>query len=150
MKLTAKQIGFTIVELLIVIVVIGILATITIAVYNGVQQRGRDSMRTSDVRSVQKAIEMYKIDTGSYPQAISGGTPVADGAGTALSNLSTVLTPTYLATIPSDPKVGVYYSYVRQDTWGRYAVLISYEAKTVCHLGAGNQGIAYWGYQACT
>ena len=40
-----KQTGFTIVELLIVIVVIGILAAITIVAFNGVQQRARDAQR---------------------------------------------------------------------------------------------------------
>lgn len=47
MRIKNKQnSGFTIVELLIVIVVIGILAAITIVAYNGVQQRARDMTRT--------------------------------------------------------------------------------------------------------
>ncbi|MCA9336234.1 prepilin-type N-terminal cleavage/methylation domain-containing protein, partial [Candidatus Saccharibacteria bacterium] len=41
--------GFTIVELLIVIVVLAILAAITIVAYNGIQQRSRDSIRKSDL-----------------------------------------------------------------------------------------------------
>ncbi|MCA9336117.1 prepilin-type N-terminal cleavage/methylation domain-containing protein, partial [Candidatus Saccharibacteria bacterium] len=44
-----KKTGFTIVELLIVIVVIAILAAITIVAYNGIQQRSRDSIRKSDL-----------------------------------------------------------------------------------------------------
>jgi len=149
MKPWAKQKGFTIVELLIVIVVIAILAAISIVAYNGIQQRGRDSVRTSGIRSLQKVIEIYKIDTGSYPQAINGGTPIADGSGSALSNLSTALVPGYIPSIPTDPKPGVTYSYVRQDALGRYAILINYETQTVCHSGMNNQGVGYWGYQAC-
>lgn len=59
--------GFTIVELLIVIVVIGILATITVVAYNGIQGRALDSRRLSDARLIIKALEMYKINNGSYP-----------------------------------------------------------------------------------
>jgi prepilin-type N-terminal cleavage/methylation domain-containing protein len=62
-----KQTGFTIVELLIVIVVIGILAAITIVAYNGVQARARDSQRVSDLQSIQKALELYKAQHGTYP-----------------------------------------------------------------------------------
>lgn len=59
--------GFTIVELLIVIVVIGILAAITITAYNGIQQRGRDAERTSDVKQLKKALEMFYAEKNYYP-----------------------------------------------------------------------------------
>lgn len=59
--------GFTIVELLIVIVIIGILAAITIVAYNGIQTRSRDSRRSSDLAQMSKAIELYNADNGSYP-----------------------------------------------------------------------------------
>lgn len=63
--------GFTIVELLIVIVVIGILAAITIVAYNGIQNRAQDARRVSDLNRLSKAIEMYQADNGTYPA--SGG-----------------------------------------------------------------------------
>lgn len=59
--------GFTIVELLIVIVVIAILAAIVIVAYNGVQAKARDNRRTVDMQSIQKALEVYKISNGNYP-----------------------------------------------------------------------------------
>lgn len=65
--------GFTIVELLIVIVVIGILATITVVAYNGIQGRALDSRRLSDARAIIKALEMYKINNGSYPIVATSG-----------------------------------------------------------------------------
>lgn len=61
------QQGFTIVELLIVIVIIGILAAITIVAYNGVQQRARASAASSALSSVRKKLELYKVDNGGYP-----------------------------------------------------------------------------------
>lgn len=62
-----KSRGFTIVELLIVIVVIAILAAITIVAYNGIQARARDNIRYQDVKSIMKALELYKADKGYYP-----------------------------------------------------------------------------------
>lgn len=67
-----KQTGFTIVELLIVIVVIAILAAITIVAFNGVQTRARDSERIQKINNIAKAIELYKIDNGRYPAILDG------------------------------------------------------------------------------
>lgn len=68
----AKQKGFTIVELLIVIVVIGILAAITIVAYNGIQQRARDTQRKADLAAVIKGFQVYKIDKDDYISTGSG------------------------------------------------------------------------------
>jgi prepilin-type N-terminal cleavage/methylation domain-containing protein len=54
--------GFTIVELLIVIVVIGILAAITIVAYNGVQTRARSAALVSGIKSVEKAFNLLAIE----------------------------------------------------------------------------------------
>lgn len=97
--------GFTIVELLIVIVVISILATISIVAYNGVQERARDSQRRGDVQAIVKALELYYIDNGRYPPG-SGSTTINTGWSTTAdgswANLASLLRP-YLATLPRDP-----------------------------------------------
>lgn len=63
-----KQTGFTIVELLIVIVVIAILAAITIVAYNGIQNRAYDSAIQSDLSTLAKKIQMRALDNNdSYP-----------------------------------------------------------------------------------
>jgi prepilin-type N-terminal cleavage/methylation domain-containing protein len=81
MKPWAKQTGFTIVELLIVIVVIGILAAITIVAYNGIQQRGRDAQRKSDLVQIAKALELYRVDKGGYPSSTTGCASGSNGGG---------------------------------------------------------------------
>ena len=100
--------GFTIVELLIVIVVIGILAAITIVAYNGIQAKARDTQRIADMKTIAKALELYKTNNGSYPAAV--GTTNASGwevshNGTAATNfLSALVSPTNgVSKIPVDP-----------------------------------------------
>lgn len=67
--------GFTIVELLIVIVVIGILAAITVVAFNGVQARAHNAKRVSDLTGIAKALELYRVDNGRYPAAVGPGAP---------------------------------------------------------------------------
>lgn len=66
-SLKNKQSGFTIVELLIVIVVIGILAALVITTFNGIQQKGRDTERETDVKAVHGQLEAYYAQNGTYP-----------------------------------------------------------------------------------
>lgn len=66
--------GFTIVELLIVIVVIAILAAITIVAYNGIQNSAYDSTVQSDIGNAAKKIELYRISNGSDLYTSNGNT----------------------------------------------------------------------------
>lgn len=59
--------GFTIVELLIVIVVIGILAAITIVSFRGIQTRAENAVRLSEVKVWEQAIALYQTSTGKFP-----------------------------------------------------------------------------------
>lgn len=84
--------GFTIVELLIVIVVIGILAAITIIAYNGVQQKARLTQYTTDSVTIVKKMETYNSAVGTYPLTASGSVDTAastpqTAAGIALTAL---------------------------------------------------------------
>lgn len=108
MGIHKKQTGFTIVELLIVIVIIGILAAITIVAYNGIQGRARDTQRAQDMQTIVKALEIYKATNGVYPAAV--GTANASGwevshDGTAATNfLSTLSSSKTISVVPLDPK----------------------------------------------
>lgn len=67
LKKTSQK-GFTIVELLIVIVVIGILAALVLNTFNGVQARARNTERQTDVKAIASQLEVYYADNGGYPQ----------------------------------------------------------------------------------
>lgn len=66
-----SQPGFTIVELLIVIVVIGILAAITIVAYNGIQDRARTVALQSDLSQVDQQLKLFQAEAGTYPATVS-------------------------------------------------------------------------------
>ncbi len=66
-SLTRKQSGFTIIELLIVIVVIGILATLVITTFSGIQRNARNRAREADINSVRSQLEFYYGQQGVYP-----------------------------------------------------------------------------------
>lgn len=59
--------GFTIVELLIVIVVIGILATLVITTFTGIQQKARNTKRQTDINAIHGQVEAYFAQNGKYP-----------------------------------------------------------------------------------
>lgn len=145
-KVWATKKGFTIVELLVAIVVIGILATITVVSYNGIQQRARDSQRVSDVTRLKVAIEKYRAENSQYPRVC----PI-DYISCPIGLLAAPLSP-YIDEIPHSPayKQGSLdgdYAYVH----GRviddsYAILVFYDARPDCKTGH-NVAAGWWGTQ---
>jgi prepilin-type N-terminal cleavage/methylation domain-containing protein len=95
-KTRQKDGGFTIVELLVVIVIIGILAAITIVSYSGITARASTQSNKSNASSVLSAAMVYYAGNGSYPSASSNALPALNNgdakipAGFAVSNAKEV------------------------------------------------------------
>lgn len=90
--------GFTLLELLIVIALIGILVSIAAASYAQAQKKSRDSRRMADMKSIQSAFEQYYADHTAYPADCTIGSLNTGGN-------------TYLpAGFPVDPKSGDAYN----------------------------------------
>lgn len=66
-SLQSKQRGFTIIELLIVIIVIGILATLVITTFSGIQRNARNRTREADVNALHSQLEYFYGQQGYYP-----------------------------------------------------------------------------------
>ena len=85
--------GFTLIELLVVIAIIGLLASIVLVSLSTARTKAQDAARISDVKSIEKAIELYNISYNTYPQM--NDTPFTD------STLNADLVPAYIASMPA-------------------------------------------------
>lgn len=62
-----KQQGFTVIELIVVLVIIGILASLIVFSYNGVRSRDRDALRQADIDTLQSQLEIFYAENSRYP-----------------------------------------------------------------------------------
>ncbi len=108
--------GFTLIEMLIVIAIIGILASMVLVGLGPVQRRGRDARRISDLKQVQNALELYYNKCGFYPGSSSGCATIPSEGDVKWDALSKVLTDAAntnigVNQIPDDPSSNRSYYY---------------------------------------
>jgi len=108
--------GFTILEVLVVVVFVGILAAVAIYSLNITRASNRDAKRVSDVSVIRSAITQFWLQQATYPASgpIDLGKPGAGadrltGGGFVPSDADS--TPVYLQQIPQAPNSGEYYRY---------------------------------------
>ena len=134
--------AFTLVELLVVIVIIGILSTIILVSFNTSRMKARDNKRISDVSLIASALgQYYTSNLRQYPLP---GNPVV---GTSYSYVNTKDSSlvwgklsSYISPIPSDPdsKYGYYYIY-RVDGKKAAVVVLGLEGgRSKCNITAGS------------
>lgn len=107
--------GFTLIEMLVVVSLIGVLTTLVAANLNSARERARDTQRKSDLRNLETSLRLFYQDYQKFPDASSGvivgcGTgggsacPSSDGSWTADSNV-------YMSKFPGDPLPDQTYKY---------------------------------------
>ncbi|MGI5826142.1 MAG: type II secretion system protein [Patescibacteria group bacterium] len=95
--------GFTLIELLVVIAILGLIAGLVFSNMAGARERARDAKRKSDLKEIQKALQMYKQDHNSqYPSSLDELEPEDPDDQDY-----------YIKVIPSGPLDGEEYSYSR-------------------------------------
>lgn len=124
--------GFTLIELMVVISIIGILTSLGIVNFNLAQQKARDAQRKADLRQIQSALELYRADNGSYPIVWSPPWTLNAAACPTSSSFTGAGGVVYLQKIPCDPSnsdtywwLGKNYEYISQNgtQYGLYACL---------------------------
>ncbi len=122
--------GFTIIELLVVVAIIGILASVVVAMFSQPKADSRDARRESDMKQIQNALALYISTNGTYPDCQSP--TVIDGSSDCLS--AKLLDARAMPQVPMDPQGrgacpaippvadGFGYCYISNPTGSDYAI----------------------------
>lgn len=130
-----KTTGFTLIELMVVIAIIGLLSAVLYASFSEARAQARDKVRLTSLKELQLAIELYKAQNGRYPAKGCGSPsgwvgpgPQQGSTGTECADYIVGLVPDYIEKLPTDPskenQTGLGFLYGTDATGSWYKVLI--------------------------
>lgn len=107
MKTIKSSRGFSLIEILVVIAIIGILSTIVFASMQQARKKSRDADRISDISQLEAALHTYAITYGRYPSS-ADGTCYYYNSFAANGCLKVLVTAGLFTSLPTDPLNGTY------------------------------------------
>lgn len=102
---TQRQRGFTLIEIMVVIVILGVLAALVVPKIMSRPDEARVVAAKHDISAIGQALKLYKLDNGSYPTTEQG--------------LKALIAKPSVAPVPNNWKTGGYLDKLPQDPWGR-------------------------------
>lgn len=120
--------GFTLIEILVVIVIIGILAGFSLTAFSSSRKTARDARRKADLEQIRAALEIYRADNGQYPP-LNGGTWCTQISNSTYPQVKNALEGGgYISSVPQDPiYAGTYKDYfyrrINNNQYALYAEL---------------------------
>ncbi|MBU9825251.1 type II secretion system major pseudopilin GspG [Rahnella perminowiae] len=106
-----KQQGFTLIELMVVIVILGVLAALVVPNVMGNKERADTQKAVSDIVALENALDMYKLDNHRYP--------------TTEQTLEALVTLPTLSPLPTNYRNDGYIKRLPADPWGNEYMLVS-------------------------
>ena len=98
--------GFTLIELLVVVAIIGVLATIVLSSLSTARSKVRDTVRQSDLKNIEIALQLYLLDGGNFSSIpVYTETNNLNNPSTA-PGLTEILSP-YISKVPNDPRYDI-------------------------------------------
>lgn len=127
--------GFTLIELLVVIAIIGLLATMAVVSFGNARKKARDTKRITDIKQLQKAVEMYNEMNGQYPEPSRGWNNWSGHCPSYGDDDEYILgiIPDYMGKLPIDPKYDTGgYCYLYKSNGIEYMILAHGTMENVC------------------
>jgi general secretion pathway protein G len=134
-----KTNGFTLVEILVVVTIISLMASVAAVSYSRFIKQSRDARRKTDIEQIRAAIELYRNFKGVYPASLA-----FDGTGTVEDGATK-----YMTKVPSDPlytgPLATTYSYASADPFQTYVLCAYLEGGSTTSIttSCGSQNCNY-------
>lgn len=108
---SGNQKGFTLIEIMVVLIIIGLLASIVVPRLMGRTDEAKKTKVEVQIRNIQSSLDLYKLDTGVYPTTEQG--------------LASLVDRTTVGEIPKNWKEGGYMDKIPKDAWGNIYIYLS-------------------------